>query len=214
MAEFRHPARRSRGGTRPVARTAVDCFAQFVQHCRGLAVEEATVTGRSRDELLRLHPHPGRNAERAYQEKNQTLDRECWQNLDRYATHFTTCAALAAPDPLDPTPSTPSGRPRMPASKSTFRNYLTAVWKEVRVKGRKDLDERPARVARQSQGLAQRLKEDPDAAWRSAPLRHRGGQGGGGPQGRVRLRTMKRRQPACWKVSLRMGEPGALAPGF
>jgi len=142
-------------------------FAQFVQHCRGLAVEAAKATGRSREELLDYIRAQERYAERAYQEKNQTLYRECWQNLDRYAQSLNDLRRAAAPDPFDPTPSDAERAAEdARAEVERFRHYLAAVWKDVRARGRKDLDERLARVAKQSQGLAKRVKEDPYAALR------------------------------------------------
>jgi hypothetical protein len=142
-------------------------FAQFVQYCRTLAAEVARATGRSRDELLDYIRAQERYAERAYQDKNQALYRECWQNLDRYANSLQDLRRAAAPDPLDPAPSD-AERAAEDAKGAVehLRNYLAAVWKEVRARGRKDLDERLARVAKQSQGLAQRVREDPYAALR------------------------------------------------
>ena len=142
-------------------------FAQFVQHCRALAVETAKATGRGRDELLDYIRTQERYAERAYQDRNQALYRECWQNLDRYANSLQDLRRAAAPDPLDPAPSD-AERAAEDARREVehFRNYLAAVWKEVRARQRKDLDERLARVAKQSQGLAQRVREDPYAVLR------------------------------------------------
>ena len=49
-----------------------------------------------------------------------------------------------------------------------FRQYLSAVWKQARARGRKDLEERLAQVAKQTQGLSQRVKDDPGGALREA----------------------------------------------
>ena len=142
-------------------------FAQFVQDCRGLAVEVAHATGRGRDELLGYIRAQERYAERAYQENNQGLYRECWQNLDRYAHSLHDLRRSAAPETVAPAES-PQERLAQDARADAerFRQYLASVWKQVRVKERKDLEERLGQIARQSQGLSQLVKDDPAAAVR------------------------------------------------
>jgi hypothetical protein len=47
-----------------------------------------------------------------------------------------------------------------------FRSYLAAVWKRVRVRGKRKLDERLKAVAAQAQGLNARAKDDAAAVVR------------------------------------------------
>jgi hypothetical protein len=47
-----------------------------------------------------------------------------------------------------------------------FRNFLAAVWKKVRAKGRADLEARLTEIAGQARGLSQRMKAEPLAVLR------------------------------------------------
>src|SRR5207249_1510837 len=56
-------------------------FTQLVHHCRGLATEVAKQTGKHHAELVEYIRSQERFAERAYQDRNQALYRECWAAL-------------------------------------------------------------------------------------------------------------------------------------
>lgn len=150
-------------------------FTQLVHHCRILAAEVAKQTGRdtrasgSRDELVEYIRAQERFAERAYQDRNQALYRECWLNLEKYAGQLDDLRRASSSDPSE-RPASEEEKLREDAATEVerFRRYLSAVWKQVRAKGRKDLDERLAEVAKQSQGLSQRARKEPMAALREA----------------------------------------------
>src|SRR5205807_9898734 len=135
---------------------------QLVQYCRSLAAEVAKQTGKNRDKLLEYVRTQERFAERAYQDRNQALYRECWLNLEKYAGQLDDLRRASSPDPsVRPASEEEKLREDAAIEIERFRRYLSAVWKQVRAKGRKDLDERLAQVAKQSQGLSQRARQDP-----------------------------------------------------
>src|SRR5262249_13277210 len=144
-------------------------FTQLVYFCRGLAVEVAKLTGKNREELVEYIRSQERFAERAYQDRNQALYRECWLNLEKYAGQLDDLRRASSDDPSE-RPASEEDKLRDDAALEVerFRRYLSAVWKQVRTKGRQDLDERLAEVARQSQGLSQRVRKEPMAALREA----------------------------------------------
>jgi hypothetical protein len=143
-------------------------FAQLLHHCRGLADEVARETGHNRLEMLDYLRAQERQAERAFHERNQALYRECWQNLQRYA--FVLQDLCRANDPGAEEEENELERDPVEKARETveqLRGYLSAVWKEARARGRKDLEQRLAQIARQSQGLGQRAKDDPYAVLRT-----------------------------------------------
>src|SRR5262249_13514171 len=63
-------------------------FAQMVKHCLDLCAQVADRTGRDRDELFQHVHAQERYAEQAHEEHNQTLYRECWENLEKYSGYL------------------------------------------------------------------------------------------------------------------------------
>jgi molecular chaperone DnaK len=133
-------------------------FAQLVQHCLSLAAEVAEKTGRTPEELGEHIRAQERYAEQAYEDHNQTLYRECNDNLEKYAGYLTQLLRDALPRP--PRPSRPPEEEAR-AEIDRFRAYLSAVWKQVREKQRSDLETRLTEIAAQARGLSQRVKSDP-----------------------------------------------------
>jgi hypothetical protein len=139
-------------------------FSQLVRHCRDLAAEVAGRTGRDRDELFEHVHAQERYAEQAYEEHNQTLYRECWDNLDKYAAYLSQLLRDLLPRP--PVSRSPEEEARDEVER--FRGLLSMVWKQVRGRKRHDLEPRLADLARQAAGFTQRLKQDPIAVLRDA----------------------------------------------
>jgi hypothetical protein len=134
-------------------------FQELVAECLNLAAAVAEATGRDRDGLTAHVHEQERYAQQAYDERNQTLYRECCVSLQKYAVHLTGLVpcAEAAEGPGAPRPPDEEARAQL----ERFRGYLAAVWKRVRARGRSRLDARLKGVAAQAQGLNARLKEDP-----------------------------------------------------
>jgi hypothetical protein len=139
-------------------------FAQLAKHCLHLAGTVAKDTGRNLDELLEYIHAQERYAEQAYEEKNQRLYRECWDNLEKYAGYLDQVRRDALPE----APRGPARPPEDDARDDVerYRRQLADVWKLVREKGRKDLDERMRQLADQGKGLSQRVKTEPYAVLR------------------------------------------------
>src|SRR5207247_186503 len=72
-------------------------FAQLVRRCLELAGEVTERTGRDRQELTEHVHAQERYAEVAYEEQNQRLYRECWDNLEKYAGYLEQLAREALP---------------------------------------------------------------------------------------------------------------------
>ncbi|MFO0878319.1 MAG: Hsp70 family protein [Gemmataceae bacterium] len=141
-------------------------FAQLVRECLDLASEVARRTGRDRDELFEHVQTQERYAEQAYEEQNQPLYRECWDNLTKYARYLQQLIN----DDLPGGPAQPGVPPEEAArlEVENFRAFLTAVWKQVRHRKRTDLEARLAEIARQANGFSQRVKSEPIAVLREA----------------------------------------------
>ncbi len=139
----------------------------WLRRCLDLAAEAATTTGRDRAELFEHVHAQERYAEQAYEEHNQALYRECRDNLEKYAGYLDQLLRDALPRPSAPAPQLP---PEEEAKNSVdrFRNYLTAVWKQVRAKQRTDLEPRLTEIAGLAHGLSQRMKSDPHSVVRDA----------------------------------------------
>ncbi len=158
-------------------------FAQLVRRCLDLAAEAAKATGRDREELLEHVHAQERYAEQAFEDNNQALYRECRENLEKYAGYLDQLLRDALPRPSMPAPQLP---PEEEAKDSVdrFRNYLSAVWKQVRAKQRTDLEPRLTEIAGQARGLTQRMKTEPHGGHpRRPPARRRGPQDRGVAQG-------------------------------
>jgi molecular chaperone DnaK len=141
-------------------------FTGLVRRCLDLAAEVAKATGRVPDELFEHVYAQERYAEQAYEEQNAALYRECNENLEKYAAYLEQLLRDTLPRPLPQPIRPPEEEARDDLDR--FRSYLAHVWKQVRQKGRPDLEPRLAEVARQAQGLAGRLKTDPHAVTREA----------------------------------------------
>jgi molecular chaperone DnaK len=138
-------------------------FAQLVQHCLSLVAEVADKTGRDRAELSEHIHAQERYAEQAHEEFNQTLYRECNDNLEKYVGYLTQLLRDTLPRP--PRPSRPPEEEAR-SEVERFRAYLSAVWKQVREKQRIDLEARLTEIAGQARGWSQRIKTDPLAVLR------------------------------------------------
>ena len=134
-------------------------FAQLAQHCRSLAGEAARITGRAREEMADYVKAQERHAERAYHERNQPLYHECWLNLERYLYSLQDICRGSSAEQQEGISENPEEQARGEVER--FRNYLSRVWKEVRGRGRKDLEPKLAEIARKSQGLSRGVKDDP-----------------------------------------------------
>ena len=102
-------------------------FAQLVRHCLDVAAEVAAGAGRDRDDLFQHVHAQDRYAEQAYEDHNQALYRECWDNLDKYAGYLAQLLRDSLPRP----PVAPPARPEEEAREAVerFRGSLSAVWK-------------------------------------------------------------------------------------
>jgi hypothetical protein len=99
------------------------------------------------------------------QPHNQTLYRECNDNLEKYGGYLTQLLRDTLPRPPQPS------RPPEEEARSEierFRAYLSAVWKQVREKQRADLEARLTEIAAQARGFSQRVKTEPLAVLRDA----------------------------------------------
>jgi hypothetical protein len=133
-------------------------FAQLVQQCLSLAADVAAQSGRDSEELCEHIRAQECYAEQAYEEHNQTLYRECNDNLEKYGGYLTQLLRDTLPRP--PRPSRPPEEEAR-SEIDRFRAYLSAVWKQVREKQRADLEARLTQIAAQARGLSQRVKSDP-----------------------------------------------------
>jgi molecular chaperone DnaK len=140
-------------------------FAQLVQHCLSLAAEVADKTGRDPEELREHIRAQERYAEQAYEEHNQTLYRECNDNLEKYGGYLTQLLGDTLPRP--PRPSRPPEEEAR-SEVERFRAYLSSVWKQVREKQRADLEARLTEIAAQARGFSQRVKSEPLSVLRDA----------------------------------------------
>jgi molecular chaperone DnaK len=139
-------------------------FVQLVRHCLDQAAAVADRTGRDREELFEHVHAQERYAEQAYEEHNQALYRECRENLEKYAGYLHQLLRDTLPRPAAGPARPPEEEAR--AEVERFRQFLAAVWKQVRAKGRADLEARLAEIARQAGGLSQRVKTEPLAVLR------------------------------------------------
>jgi molecular chaperone DnaK len=134
-------------------------FAQLVRHCLDLAAQVADRTGRERDELFEHVHAQERYAEKAYEEHNQALYRECRENLEKYAGYLDRLLRDALPRQAAPPQRPPEEEARSELER--FRTFMSTVWKQVRAKKRADLEGRLPEIAKQAGGLSARLKSDP-----------------------------------------------------
>ncbi len=134
-------------------------FAQLVKHCLDLAVSVAKSTDRDREELFEYVHAQERYAEKAYEDHNQALYRECRDNLEKYGGYLDNLLSDALPRSVSPPSRPPEEEAREGLDR--FRAFLSSVWKQVKAKQRPDLDGRLKEIAGRAGGLSQRLKTDP-----------------------------------------------------
>ncbi len=141
-------------------------FAQLVHKCLELAGRVAAATGRNEEELVEYINAQERYAEQAYEEHNAALYRECRENLEKYGGYLDQLLRDTLPRPMT--------RPALPPEEEAkgevdhFRGYLASVWKQVRAKQRRDLEAQLTEVAKQANGLTQRIKTEPTTVIRDA----------------------------------------------
>jgi molecular chaperone DnaK len=142
-------------------------FAQRVKQCLHQAAAVADRTGRSRQELFEQVYAQERYAERAYEDKNQPLYQECFENLGQLAGYLDRLLSGTLPQSHR---SKPAASPEEDAREEVerFHGYLEAVTERVREKGRRDLEERLTRLAEQGRTLAERARTDPLSVVREA----------------------------------------------
>jgi molecular chaperone DnaK len=141
-------------------------FAALVKQCLHLAATVADQTGRNRTELFEQVYTQERYAEQAYEEKNQTLYRECYDNLNKLAGYLDQLLHDALPRHRHGPAPSPCEEARQASERC--RDYLAAVLDRVRQQGRADLQERLARLAGQGYTLPERVQADPLGAIREA----------------------------------------------
>jgi hypothetical protein len=143
-------------------------FAKLVRRCLDLSAEVADRTGRDREELFAHTYAQERYAEQAFEGQDHPSYRECHENLQKYAVYLEQLLRDNLPRPAPPPP--PPRPPEEEAREAVegFRSFLAAVWKQVRARGRADLEKRLAEVARQAGGLTGRVKAEPAAVLRDA----------------------------------------------
>lgn len=136
-------------------------FTSLVRECLDLATRVAAKTGRERQELFQYIHAQERYAERAFEDHNQGLYRECNENLDRYFAYLKKLHRDTMP-PEQPRPTLP---PEEEAKHELerFKRFLSSVWKEVRTAGRDDLEPKLKESAGAAQGLGQRIKTEASA---------------------------------------------------
>jgi hypothetical protein len=141
-------------------------FTQLVRKCLELAGRVAAGTGRNEEELVEYINAQERYAEQAYEEHNAALYRECRENLEKYGGYLDQLLRDTLPRPM-----TRPARPPEDEAKDEverFRGYLANVWKQVRAKQRRDLETQLTEVAKQANGLTQRIKTEPTTVIRDA----------------------------------------------
>jgi molecular chaperone DnaK len=134
-------------------------FQQLVRHCLDRAAEVADRTGRDRDELFEHVHAQERYAEQAYEGHDPALYRECVENLQKYAGYLEQLLRDTLPRPVARPPRPPEDEAREEAER--FREFLSSVWKQVRTRGRADLEARLTEIAGRARGLTGRIKTDP-----------------------------------------------------
>jgi hypothetical protein len=141
-------------------------FAQLVKQCLHQAAAVADRTGRVREELFEQVYAQERYAEQAYEEKNQTLYHECFENLGQFAGYLDRLLNNALPHNRRPAPPEPEEEAREEMER--FQGCLAAVADKARARGRTDLQERLARLGEQGQTFSDRLSSDPVGVIREA----------------------------------------------
>jgi molecular chaperone DnaK len=146
-------------------------FAQLVKHCLIVAGQVADRTGRKREELFEQVYTQERYAEQSYEEKNQTLYRECWDNLVKLSTYLEQLLAGHLPGT--------SRGPRRPPTVDDVRHEARLLEGDVNRlrerlggKGREDLVARVEALARAVRGLGEHARADLHASLREVQRLH------------------------------------------
>jgi molecular chaperone DnaK len=138
---------------------------QLVKHCLVLAGEVAQATGRPREELFEQVYAQERYAEKAFEERNQTLYRECYENLSKLAGYLEQLKR----DHLNVPLSASTRPPTVDDVKTDIRqlqSFLAELRKKARSRARADLEPRLAALERQTQTLAGQTHADVFASLR------------------------------------------------
>src|SRR5262249_52912905 len=143
-------------------------FAGLVKHCLELAASVSEHTGRDRDELAQHVHAQERYAEQAHEEHNESLYRECWDTLEKYANYLSQLLDGGLPGRRAAPPKKRPPEEEARDEVDRFRKLLSQVWKQAREKKRADLDYFLGDIARSAGGLSGRMKDDPHAAIREA----------------------------------------------
>jgi hypothetical protein len=159
MAELRELLQQLEAGRGQALDPPWPRFAQLVRHCLDLAAEVADATGRDRAELFEHVHAQERYAEQAYEGHDPGLYRECVENLQKYAGYLEQLLRDTLPRPAARPPRPPEDEAREEAER--FREFLSSVWRQVRTRGRSDLEGRLTEIAGQARGLTGRTKTDP-----------------------------------------------------
>jgi hypothetical protein len=141
-------------------------FAQLVKHCLYQAGTVAQRTGRAREELFEQVYAQERYAEQAFEEKNQTLYQECFDNLSKLAGYLERLLHDTLPRFRRDPGLTPEEEARH--ENQCFQDFLATVAEKVRAKGRADLQERLGKLAQQGSTLVERIVAEPHGVIREA----------------------------------------------
>jgi hypothetical protein len=133
-------------------------FAQLVKQCLHLAADVAQQTGRARDELFGQVYTQERYAEQAFEERDQSLYRECFDNLHRYAGYLDQVQR-------DALPRSYLGPVRLPEEEARegidyLEACLAAVLEKAQAKGAAPLVVHLHSLVERGRGLRDRLKTD------------------------------------------------------
>lgn len=139
-------------------------FTQLIHDALDLAEEVAQQSERNLQPLVEpIHAHRY-HAEKAAKEKDQRLYSECWHSLSRYYSSLEDLLQASLPSEDESEFRDPELEAREELER--FRHYLSALWKQVQMHGRRELEEQLQRVANRSQGLSSKLRDDPHSVLR------------------------------------------------
>jgi molecular chaperone DnaK len=140
-------------------------FGQLVKHCLVLAGEVAQATGRPREELFEQVYAQERYAEKAFEEHNQTMYRECYENLSKLAGYLEQLKRDQLNVPL-PASSRPPTVEDVKADIQQVQNFLSSLRKKAKSRARLDVEPRLDSLERQTQALARQTHADVFASLR------------------------------------------------
>src|SRR5262249_47531669 len=105
-------------------------FEELVKDCLQLADSVAQQSGENRKQLAAPIDTQRKYAEQAYEEENQSLYRECWDRIERYAGQLVQLLRHHRPEIDEPPPQRPVHIEAQQAVHQ-FRARLADVWKRV-----------------------------------------------------------------------------------